>query len=381
MRGFADRVTRVAPSATIAISNRAAKLEADGVDVVNLSVGEPDFPTPDNVVRAAKESLDAGDHGYTTSNGIPELRAAISESFAADGLAYAPDEIIVTPGAKQALFEVFMTLVDARDEVILLDPAWVSYESIVKLAGGALDRVDLAPHDFHLEPALSELANAISDRTRLLVINSPNNPSGAVYSRAALEGVRDLAVDHDLTVVTDEIYKAITYRGEYTSLGTLEGMADRTITINGFSKAYAMTGWRLGYVGAPEAIIDEAGKLHSHSVSCAANFVQHAGVEALRNTAEPVREMVAAFKTRRDRVIDLLTDHGVDVPVPDGAFYLMLPVDADDTHWCERAINEAHVATVPGTAFGAPGYARLSYAAGQNRLEAGIDRLVDAGLI
>ncbi len=378
---FTDRVGRVEPSATLAISNAAAKLEADGVDVVDLSVGEPDFPTPENVVEAGKAALDAGKTGYTPSNGIPELKEAIVDKLGADGLEHTTDEIIVTPGAKQALYETFQTLIDDGDEVVLLDPAWVSYEAMAKLAGGELSRVDLSGSDFRLEPALEELGETVSSETELLVINSPSNPSGAVFSDAALEGVRDLAVDHDLTVISDEIYDAITYDTDQTSLGSLEGMGGRTVTVNGFSKAYSMTGWRLGYLAAPEALIEQAGKLHSHSVSCAANFVQHAGVEALENTDEAVTEMRDAFEERRDMLVDLFAEHGIDVPVPDGAFYMMLPVDGDDTEWCEGAIEEAHVATVPGSAFGTPGYARLSYAASEERLREGVARLADGGYL
>jgi len=378
---FTDRVERVEPSATLAISNLASELEADGVDVVDLSVGEPDFPTPENVVEAGKEALDAGHTGYTPSNGIPKLKSAIVDKLDADGLSYSTDELIVTPGAKQALYETFQTLVDDGDEVVLLDPAWVSYEAMAKLAGGELTRVDLAEGGFDLEPALDSLAEAVSDDTELLVINSPSNPSGAVFGDAALEGVRDLAVDHDVTVISDEIYDAITYGDEQTSLGSLEGMAGRTVTVNGFSKAYSMTGWRLGYLAAPESLIEQAGKLHSHSVSCAANFVQRAGVEALENTDDAVEEMRTAFRERRDMLVELFGEHGIEVPVPDGAFYMMLPVDDDDQAWCEGAIEEAHVATVPGSAFGTPGYARLSYAASESRLREGVERLADAGYI
>ena len=384
---FSDRVGRVEPSATLAISNLASELEADGVDVVDLSVGEPDFPTPENVVEAGKAALDAGHTGYTPSNGIPELKEAIVEKLDSDGLEYTTDEIIVTPGGKQALYETFQTLIDGGtggrpgDEVVLLDPAWVSYEAMVKLAGGSLSRVDLSESGFQLEPALDDLAEAVSDDTELLVINSPSNPSGAVFTDAALEGVRDLAVEHDVTVISDEIYDAVTYGVEQTSLGSLEGMGDRTVTINGFSKAYSMTGWRLGYLAAPEALVDQAGKLHSHSVSCAANFVQHAGVEALENTDDAVAEMRDAFEERRDMLVDLFAEHGIDVPVPEGAFYMMLPVDDDDQAWCEGAIEEAHVATVPGSAFGTPGYARLSYAASEERLREAVDRLDDAGYL
>jgi aspartate aminotransferase len=378
---FASRVQRVEPSATLAISNLAAELEADGVDVVDLSVGEPDFDTPQNVKDAGEDALEAGHTGYTSSNGIPELKEAIAAKLDDDGLDHDPENVIVTPGGKQALFEIFMSLIDDGDEVCLLDPAWVSYEAMVKMAGGTLSRVDLSPHDFQLEPALSDLEAAVSDDTELLVVNSPSNPTGAVYSDAALEGVRDLAVEHDITVISDEIYKEITYGVEPTSLGTLDGMADRTITVNGFSKAYAMTGWRLGYFAGPEELIDQAGKLHSHSVSCAVNFVQHAGVEALENTDEAVVEMRDAFEERRDMLADLFADHGVDVPVGDGAFYMMLPVDDDDQAWCEGAIEDAHVATVPGSAFGTPGYARLSYAASKERLREGVERLAEHGYI
>ena len=378
---FTERVGRVEPSATLAISNLASKLEADGVDVVDLSVGEPDFPTPETVVEAGKDALDAGHTGYTPSNGIPELKEAIVEKLDADGLEYTTDEVIVTPGGKQALYETFQTLVDDGDEVVLLDPAWVSYEAIAKLAGGALSRVELSESGFQLEPVLDDLIATVSDDTELLVINSPSNPSGAVFTDAALEGVRDLAVEHDVTVISDEIYDAVTYGVEQTSLGSLEGMGDRTVTINGFSKAYSMTGWRLGYLAAPEALVEQAAKLHSHSVSCAANFVQHAGVEALENTDEAVAEMRDAFEDRRDMLVELFGEHGIDVPVPDGAFYMMLPVDDDDQAWCEGAIEEAHVATVPGSAFGTPGYARLSYAASEERLREGVERLADSGYL
>jgi len=382
---FASRVERVEPSATLAISNKAAELEAEGKDVVDLSVGEPDFDTPENIKDAAKDALDAGHTGYTSSNGIPELKEAIADKLHDDGLTqYGPDNLIVTPGGKQALYEIFQTVIDDGDEVALLDPAWVSYEAMAKLAGGTLTRVDTAAHDFQLEGALDDLADAVSDETELLVVNSPGNPHGAVYSRDAMEGVRDLAVEHDITVISDEIYKEITYDGvEAVSLGTLEGMEDRTITLNGFSKAYSMTGWRLGYFAGPEDLISQAGKVHSHSVSCAVNFVQHAGVEAITNTDDAVEEMRQAFAERREFLMGLFEDHGVHVPEPQGAFYMMPEIapDGDDTEWCDQAISEAQVATVPGTAFGTPGYARISYANSKERLEEAVDRLAEADLI
>ena len=380
---FADRVERVSPSATLAISNKAAELEAEGVDVVDLSVGEPDFDTPENIKQAAQEAMDAGHTGYTPSSGIPALREAIATKLHEDGLdQYGPENVMVTPGGKQALFELFQTLIQEGDEVVLLDPAWVSYEAMAKIAGADLARVDTAKHDFRLEDALDELAETVSDETDLLVVNSPGNPHGAVYSDSALEGVRDLAVEHDFLVISDEIYKEITYGDvEMTSLGTLDGMADRTLTLNGFSKAYAMTGWRLGYFAAPEEIVEQAGKVHGHSVSCAVNFVQHAGVEALENTDEAVTEMRDAFEERRDMLLEEFSERGVDVPKPEGAFYMMLPVAEDDQAWCDEAISEAHVATVPGSAFGTPGYARISYANSKERLQEAIDRLESNDLL
>ncbi|WP_135364341.1 pyridoxal phosphate-dependent aminotransferase [Halosimplex halophilum] len=391
---FAARVERIEPSATVAISNKASELEAEGVDVVDLSVGDiVDFDTPENVKEAGKAAMDAGHTGYTPSNGIPELREAIVDKLHGDGLSqYGTENIVVTPGGKQGLFEVFQTLIDDGDEVALVDPAWVSYEAMVKLSDGSLNRVDTAQYDFQLEPALDDLAEAVSDDTEILVVNSPGNPHGAVYSDEALEGVRDIAVEHDVTVISDEIYKEITYDGvEATSIGTLDGMAERTITLNGFSKAYAMTGWRLGYYAAPESVVDQAGKIHGHSVTCAVNFVQHAGVEALRNTDEAVEEMRSAFEDRRDMLVDLFEEHGKDVPTPDGAFYLMLPVadsridgDGDqpqDVAWAEEAIETAHVATVPGSAFGTPGWVRLAYANDEDRLREGVERLAEHDLL
>jgi aspartate aminotransferase len=381
---FTARVERIEPSATVAISNTASELEADGIDVVDLSVGDiVDFDTPENVKDAATAAMDAGHTGYTPSSGIPRLKDAIVEKLHADGLdQYGPENVMVTPGGKQGLYEVFQTIIEEGDEVALVDPAWVSYEAMTKIVGADLTRVDTTDYDFALEPALADLADAVSDETDLLVVNSPGNPHGMVYSDTALEGVRDLAVEHDITVISDEIYKEITYDGvEATSLGTFEGMEDRTITLNGFSKAYAMTGWRLGYYAAPEELLEQAGKIHGHSVTCAVNFVQHAGVEALENTDEAIEEMRAAFESRRDMLVDLFTEHGKDVTTPDGAFYLMVPVADDDVAWAEQAIDQAHVATVPGSAFGAPGYVRLAYANSEDRLREGVERLAENDLL
>ncbi|MFL2521654.1 MAG: pyridoxal phosphate-dependent aminotransferase [Halobacteriales archaeon] len=379
---FAQRVEQIQPSATVAVGNKASMLKQKGIDIIDLSVGEPDFKTPENIVNVAKKSLDLGDHGYTSSKGILELRDSISKYFSSKcGLEYGSDEIIVTPGAKQALFEAIMTIIQEGDEAIVLTPAWVSYEPIISMAGGEITRVDLEPYGFQLAPAISKLKETISSRTKLIVINSPSNPTGAVYSQKALEGVRDLAVDNDVIVISDEIYKEITYSPEYTSIGSIEGMRDRTVTVNGFSKAYAMTGWRLGYMGAPQSLIKQAAKIHSHTVTCATNMVQHAGIEALENTEEAVGKMVSSFKQRRDFILQLLSKNGIDILTPNGAFYVMIPVDGNGIEWCEKSIEKAHVAMVPGEAFGAPGYARISYANSVENIEEGIERLCTNGLI
>ncbi|UTF55711.1 pyridoxal phosphate-dependent aminotransferase [Natronosalvus rutilus] len=378
---YSQRALQIEPSATVAVGNLAAELQSQGVDIVDLSVGEPDMGTPKHIVDVAQQALADGHTGYTASNGIPALREAIADSLRERGVPNNAEDIIVTPGAKQAIFEAVQALVDAGDEVVLIDPAWVSYEPIVRLAGGSVTRVDTTPHGFQLESALENLAGAIDNNTELVVVNSPSNPTGAVYSETALKGLRDLAVDHDVTVISDEIYGELTYDGNYTSCGAIDGMAERTVTINGFSKAYAMTGWRLGYMAAPSGLVEQAGKIHTHSVTCASNFAQHAAIEALENGDAAVGEMVDTFHKRRDFLVERLTDEDVAVSLPDGAFYLMVPVDENDQQWCERALSEAHVATVPGSAFGAPGYARFAYTCSRDRLAEAVDRLADSGFI
>jgi aspartate aminotransferase len=378
---YADRVTRVEPSATLAVSSLASDLDAEGADVIDFSVGEPDFDTPEFIKAAGQDAIARGETHYAPSPGVPELREAIAADLQAQGLPYGSENVMVTPGAKQALFEIVHSLVGEGDEVALLDPSWVSYAAMVEIAGADLNRVPLAEPGFELEPALADLEASLSPETDLLIVNSPNNPTGAVYSRAAMAAVRDLAVEYDLTVVADEIYRDVRYEGEHVGLAGLEGMADRTITVNGFSKAFAMTGWRLGYFAAPEGLIDQAGKLQSHSVSSAATFVQHAGLAALEGPDEPTERMVAAFESRRDALLETLEEYGIDVPRPAGAFYLMLPVAEDDEEWCTSALEETHVATVPGSAFGASGYARLSYAVDADRLREGVERLGDAGFL
>lgn len=373
---FSDRVERVEPSATLRISDLASELESEGKDVVDLSVGEPDFTTPEHIRREAKASLDRGETGYTPSAGIPDLREAVAHKLREEnGLRVERDEVVVTPGGKQALFETVFSLVREGDEVVLLDPAWVSYEAMVKMAGGELNRVTLDP-DTGFTPGNVDLAAHVSDETRLMVVNTPSNPTGAVFSEDELKEIRDLAVDHDIWVISDEIYEKIIYGAEHHSLGAMDEMTGRTVTVNGFSKAYAMTGWRLGYFVAPDEVREQASKVHSHSVSCATSFAQRGGAAAIDGQQEPVEEMVKAFENRRDVLVDALADAGVEIPKPEGAFYAFVPVGTDDDEaLCEEILQEEHVATTPGSAFGVPGYIRLSYAANEERIVEGVERM------
>ena len=383
---FADRVQAVEPAAPFVISNLVSELEEDGADIVDLSVGQPDVETPENVIEATKDALDAGHTTYTPSDGISDLRRSIADYLQTRfDLNYGPENIIVTPGGKHALYETIQAVVNPGDEVIMIDPVWSSYEPMVQLAGGEAVHVDTAPYDFKLAPALEDLEAAISDDTALVMINSPSNPSGMVFSDEAFAGVRDLAVEYDLPVLSDEIYAELMYGDtEQRSLGTFEGMEDRTITINGFSKTFSMTGYRLGFMAAPTDHTTQAGKVHSHSVSCASNFVQRAGIEALENTDVDAftADMMETYEERRDLLVDLLAERGIDMPVPEGAFYAMFPVDAeDDMEWCKAAVKEAGVGLVPGKAFGTPGYVRASLVEPKDRIREGIERLEDAGFL
>jgi aspartate aminotransferase len=284
---------------------------------------------------------------------------------------------VATPGSKFSLFASILATVDEGDEAVVLDPSWVSYSQMVTLAGGDLTRLSLDPETgFTLDGA--DLEKAIDDDTAVLVVNNPNNPTGAVYDRAGLELIRDLAVDHDVTVIADEIYEKLVFEGSFHSLGSLDGMADRTVVVNGFSKAFAMTGWRLGYLSAPPDLVDAVTKVQSHAVSCPTSFVQHAGVAALEGPDEPTERMRVAYEERIEVMLDALESVGVSMPHPQGAFYTFPAVaEEDDVGLCEEMLEAEGVAVAPGTAFGHPGRVRISATTGADRIREGIERIGD----
>jgi aspartate aminotransferase len=376
------RLERVEESATIRIANLANQLRQEGVDVISFSLGEPDFDTPGHICDAAADALYRGETHYAPSTGIPELRTAIAEKLRTENKLEVNDsDILVTPGAKQAIFEIMMSVLDDGEEAILFDPAWVSYDPCIKFAGANTAWVTTDPEN-GFNPV--DIAEHITDKTRLIVLNSPCNPTGGVFGSDVLKNIADIAIDYDLLVVSDEIYEKIIYGREHVSIGAMDGMEDRTITVNGFSKAYAMTGWRLGYVSAPPEVLKGMLKIHSHSVSSATTFAQYGGVAALQGPQETVTEMVKEFNLRRDILVDGLNAVGIKCQKPDGAFYAFADVSeyGNGDEVSEKLLNDAHVAATPGSAFGPSGknFIRISYATSQERIREALRR-IEAALV
>ncbi|MGB8311147.1 MAG: pyridoxal phosphate-dependent aminotransferase [Halobacteriota archaeon] len=372
---ISSKVELIPESATIQISDIVAQLKSEGKDVISFSLGEPDFKTPQRIIEAAEQSLNRGETHYTQSKGVPELRDAITEKLKADNkLAATSDDILVTPGAKQAIFEAICTLLNEGDEAVLFDPAWVSYEAIVKFAGGKPTMVPVYERNGY-QPV--DFQDFVNNKTKLIILNSPCNPTGAVYDKPTITAIAEIAEDYGLYVISDEVYEKIIYDGEHFSIGTL--IPDLTITVNGFSKAYAMTGWRLGYALAPKIILKGMLKIQQHSVSHPTSFVQYAGIEALTGDQQPVYEMTAEFRIRRDLVIDELSKIGTKCRKPSGAFYAFIDVSKYGTsiEVTERLLRDAYVAVTPGSAFGpnGEGYVRLSYAASREQIVNGIKRM------
>lgn len=383
MPNFSQKIGALKGSSTVAISDRARALQQQGVNVVNLGGGDPDFDTPRHIVDAGVEAIRGGQTHYVASQGIPAFRKAIAEKLSREnGLSYDPDrEIVATASGKLALYIALESLLDPRDEVLYLEPAWVSYRPLIELIGGCPVAVSLSPADnFAVRSTLLE--RKISPRTKAILINSPNNPTGRVLGPEELQVIREVALKHDLWVVSDEIYEHLVYDGHrHVSIATLPEMRDRTVVVNGMSKAYAMTGWRIGYLAAPSVLSEQILKVQQHVVTCAASFGQIAATEALQGPQDCVKTMRQEYDKRRRRIAEALNSiPGVRCPLPEGAFYFFPEVDYRDyDSWqiAEYLISEAHVAVTPGQAFGeaARKNIRLTYATSMANLLEAVERM------
>lgn len=392
MAQLSDRLNRLASSATLAMSQKSSEMKAQGIDVINMSVGEPDFNTPEHIKDAAKKAIDENFSRYSPVPGYMDLREAISSKLKREnGLDYGVNEILVSNGAKQSVCNTIMALVNDGDEVIIPAPYWVSYPQMAKLAGGEPVIVEAGfEQDFKMTP--EQLEAAITPKTKLLILCSPSNPTGSVYNEEELRGLADVIKRHeDLYVLADEIYEHINYIGKHHSIAQIEGMKERTIVVNGVSKAYAMTGWRIGYIAAPEWIVKGCNKLQGQYTSGPCSVSQKAAVEAYMASQDCVEEMRKAFERRRDLIVSLAKDiPGLEVNVPQGAFYLFPKCSSffgktDGTHVINNSTDFAlyllevgHVATVAGDAFGDPECFRMSYATSDDTIREAMSRIKSA---
>ena len=386
---LSQRLLTMSESSTLAMARMARELRDEGHDVIALSLGEPDFDTPEHIKEAAKRALDAGYTKYTPVNGLPELREAICRKFARDnGLDYAPEEIVVSNGAKQSIANLCLSLLDPGDEAIVLAPDWVSYYAQIELAGATAVVLRAGvDEDYKVSPG--RLAAAITPRTRFVLFSSPCNPTGSVYDRDELAAFADTLAGHpDVIVISDEIYEYIQYGREHVSMASLPGMRERTVTVNGFAKGFAMTGWRLGYIGAPAWLAKACTKVQGQITSGANAFAQRAAADALDGDMTPTRRMREAFERRRDLVVaEIASMPGLRCNVPEGAFYVFPDVsalfgkrhgdtviaDADDLAF--YLLREAHVATVSGSGFGNDDCLRISFAASEEQLAEAMRRI------
>ncbi len=388
-QALARRITRMQESATLKMSQMARDLKAEGHDVISLSIGEPDFDTPQHIKDAAIKALNDGFTKYTPVPGLPQIREAISTKFKRDNnLDYAPSQIVVSNGAKQSIANLSLTLLDEGDEVIILAPYWVSYFEIVRLGGGK-PVVLLGGIENDFKVTAEELAGAINERTRMVLFSSPCNPTGSVYQHDELEAIANVIAKHEqIVIVSDEIYEFINFSGKHVSIGSFPQVKDQTVTVNGFSKGFAMTGWRLGYIGAPAWIAKACIKIQGQFTSGATAFGQMAGAHALSSDMTPTHNMRAAFLKRRNMVIELLEAiPGMKVNRPEGAFYIFPDISAyfgksangmtinNSDDFAEYILNKGHVAIVAGSAFGADNCFRLSYAASEEKLREAIRRI------
>jgi aspartate aminotransferase len=377
--------TAVQPSATLAAGAKARQLRAAGVEVFDFSLGEPDFPTPAHVCAAAYAATQAGHTHYTPASGTVEARAAVAQWYGKfHGLKVTPEQVILSNGAKHSIHNALAATLNPGDEAVIPAPYWVSYSDNVQMCGATPVIVPTALETgFKMTPA--QLRAALTPRTRLVMLNSPNNPTGTVYTRTELEALADVILATGAAVLSDEIYEQLTYGdAKPTCFATLRpGLFERTITVSGASKSYAMTGWRMGWAVAPAAAVAAMGNVQSQETSCPSSVSQQALIAALTGPQECVAEMRAEFQARRDLVFARLRDlPGLKFRVPEGAFYAFFDVSAhfsngitDDVAFCRAALESAHVNVVPGSAFGAPGYVRMSYAASRAQLEGGLRAL------
>jgi aspartate/methionine/tyrosine aminotransferase len=377
-------MSRLGTETAFEVLARARALEAMGRDVVHLEIGEPDFDTPAHVVDAGIEALRSGYTHYSPSPGIPELRVAIAAvAGKRRGLEFSPEQVVVTPGGKPIMFYLILALAEEGDEVIYPNPGFPIYESMINFSGAKAVPTPLREeHDFRLD--VEELESLITPRTRLLIINSPQNPTGGVLNHADIQRIAELALRHDLVVMSDEIYCDILYEGEHVSIARFPGMAEHTVILDGFSKSYAMTGWRMGYGIMPTSLVPVISRLVTNSVSCTATFVQRAGIAALEGTQAPVHAMVEEFRHRRQVIVDGLNAiPGIRCAMPRGAFYVFPYVGGlgmDCRQFADYLLQEAGVATLAGTSFGSygEGYLRLSYANSIDNLRKALTRIDDA---
>ncbi len=370
------------PSATLAISAKAKELKANGANICSMTAGEPDFDTPQAIKDACIKALNEGKVGYLAASGLPELKNEIVKKFANNGIVTTPSNIVISTGAKFSLFQAITALCGKDDEVILFAPYWLSYPEMIKASGAKVVVVNTKPEN-NFEPLREDLEKAITPKTKLIVCNSPNNPTGAVYGKKTLEMIADVAVKNNVMVLSDEIYEKLIYdsKEQHISIASLnEKIAELTITVNGFSKAYAMTGWRLGYLTAPSWLAKRISALQSHATSNATSFVQYAAVAALEGKAdEEVNNMVKAFGERKKLICKLLKDvKNISIVEPKGAFYVMCNIaqtgiNADE--FAKKVLEEKLLAVIPCTSFGAPEYIRLSYACSTENIKEAIKRL------
>ena len=380
---LASRMSRLGTETAFEVLARARMLEAEGMDVIHLEIGEPDYDTPENVVRAGVDALSGGFTHYGPSPGLPDVRARIAQEIGETrGISVSGDNVVVTPGGKPIMFFVLLALAEHGDEVLYPNPGFPIYESMINFAGAEAVPMPLREDgDFNVD--VDEVAEQITSATKLMIINSPNNPCGSVMSREELRALAELAVERDVLVLADEIYSRFLYEGEHHSITAFPGMAERTIILDGFSKTYAMTGWRLGYGVMPLELVEPISRLMTNSVSCTASFTQMAAIEALDGPQDDAYGMVDEFKRRRDLIVNGLNAiPGIRCPMPKGAFYVFPNVEGtglSSVEFADRLLQEAGVACLSGESFGeyGKGYVRFSFANSAENIQKALERIAD----